>query len=146
MLKKLLWIPLLVLAACAQTPRFEVASIKPYRGAGNVSSLRLSNGLFQAENVSLKKLLLNANGIRDDRDYTVDGAGWMGTESFDISARFPPDTPVTQVRQMLQNLLEERFRLKMHRETRQLPIYSLVVARNGPKIHTVAAGQGRTSG
>jgi uncharacterized protein (TIGR03435 family) len=134
------------LAGRAQAPAFEVSSIKPNRSNMPGSSIHLSKGLVQMENVSLKKVMLNAWGIPDDREYMIDGPAWLTTEHFDINARFPADTPVPQVRQMLQSLMTERFQLALHRETRQLPIYTLTVARNGPKIHPVEAAQGRTSG
>ena len=132
--------------AHTQTPAFEVASVKVNRSGDGRSSMHLSKGLVQMENVSLKKVMLNAWGIPDDRDYMVDGPAWLATEHFDINARFPAETPAPQVRQMLQTLLGERFKLLLHRETRQLPIYTMVVARNGPKIHAVEDGQARTSG
>jgi uncharacterized protein (TIGR03435 family) len=134
------------LAARAQAPVFEVASVKPNRSMSPGSSIHLSRGLVQMENVSLKKVMLNAWGIPDDREYMIDGPAWLTTEHFNVEARFPADTPVAQVRQMVQSLLAERFQLALHRETRQLPIFTLTVARNGPKLHAVESGQGRTSG
>jgi len=133
------------LAGRAQTPTFEVASVKPNRSMGGRSSIHLSNGLVQMENVSLKKIMLNAWGIPDDREYMIDGPGWLATEHFDIEARFPANTPAPQVRQMAQNLMAERFKLALHRETRQLPIYTLTVAKNGPRVQPVDIAQGRTS-
>jgi uncharacterized protein (TIGR03435 family) len=47
---------------------------------------------------------------------------------------------------MLQTLLADRFQMALHRETRQLPMYWLVIAKNGPKIHAVEDGEGKTSG
>jgi uncharacterized protein (TIGR03435 family) len=140
------WSIAAVLTAHAQTPTFEVAAIKPNRTMEGPSSIRLSKGLVQMENVSLKKVMLNAWGIPDDRDYMIDGPAWLTTEHFDINARFAADTAVPQVRQMLQGLLAERFKLALHRETRQLPIYTLTVAKSGLKIQAVADGQSRTSG
>jgi uncharacterized protein (TIGR03435 family) len=134
------------MAASAQAPVFEVASVKPNRSMAPGSSIRLSKGLVQMENVSLKKVMLNAWGIPDDREYTIDGPAWLTTDHFNIEARFPADTQVPQVRLMLQSLLAERFRLTLHHETRPLPIYTLTVARNGPKLHAAEPGQGRTSG
>jgi uncharacterized protein (TIGR03435 family) len=145
-MKRLALLSLAAIAAHAQMPAFEVASIKPNRSMGGGSSIHLSNGLVQMDNVSLKKVMLNAWSIPDDREYMIDGPAWLTTEHFDINGRFPADTPVPQVRQMMQDLLQERFKLSLHRETRQLPIYSLLVARNGPKIHAVEPGQPRTSG
>jgi uncharacterized protein (TIGR03435 family) len=140
-----LWSTVAVFAAHGQTPAFEVASVKPTRSEGGASSIHVSKGLILMENVSLKKLILNAWGIPDDRDYTVDGPGWLATEHFDINARFPADAQISEVRQMAQGMLAERFKLALHREVRQLPTYSLTVAKNGPKIHAVENRQGRTS-
>jgi uncharacterized protein (TIGR03435 family) len=144
-MKHLLLLSFAVLAADAQTPAFEVASIKPNRSAEGMSSIRASVGRVSMQNVSLKKVMLNAYDIPDDREYMIDGPGWLTTEHFDIEATFPADTKEPQVRRMIQTLLAERFKLALHRETRQMPVYSLVVAKNGPKIHTVEDGQARTS-
>ncbi len=145
-MKSLLLLSFVALTAAAQTPAFEVASIKPDRSIAGMSSIRLSQGRVTMENVSLKKIMLNAFGIPDDRVYLIDGPDWLATERFDIEATFPGDTPLPQVRQMMQSLLAERFKMTTHRETRLLPAYSMVVAKNGPKIHAVEDGQGRTSG
>jgi uncharacterized protein (TIGR03435 family) len=145
-MKKLLLLSAVAFAAGAQTPGFDVASIKPTRSAGGVSSIRPSPGRVSMENVTLKKLILNAYGIPDDQGYALAGPDWLTTESFDIEATFPADTPLPQIRQMIQALLAERFKLTLHREKRQLPIYTLVVTKNGPKIHAVEDGPPRTSG
>jgi uncharacterized protein (TIGR03435 family) len=58
----------------------------------------------------------------------------LDTERFDIVAKVPPDTTKEQVLVMWQNLLAERFQLKLHRETKEIPIYELVVGKNGPKL------------
>jgi uncharacterized protein (TIGR03435 family) len=130
----------------AQTPAFEVASIKTNRSGGGGSSIRSSVGRITMENVPMKKVTLWAYGIPDDRGYALSGPDWLTTERYDIQATFPADTPPQQVRQMTQALLAERFKLALHRESRQLPIYALVVGKNGPKIHAVEDGQGGTRG
>ena len=130
----------------AQSPAFEVASIKPNRAGPGVSSIHVTEGRVSMENVSLKKMTLWAYGIPDDREYALAGPDWLGTESFDVQASFPADTPTEKVRQMTQALLAERFKLAVHKESRQLPIYVLVVAKGGPKMQTVEDGQSRTTG
>jgi uncharacterized protein (TIGR03435 family) len=134
------------LALSAQTPVFEVASIKPNRSGGGGSSMRGSAGQVTMENVSLKKVTLWAYGIPDDREYALVGPDWLTTERFDIQAKFPAGSTIEQMRQMMQALLAERFKLALHRDSKQLPIYALVVAKKGPKIHAVEEGQPRTSG
>lgn len=143
--------PLLLLLSAialnAQTPvAFEVATIKPNRSGGGGSSIRGTTGRITMENVTLKKVALWAHGIPDDREYALAGPDWLSTERFNIQATFPAETPPQQVRQMTATLLAARFKLALHRETRQLPIYVLVVAKNGPKIHAAGDGQSRTSG
>jgi len=143
-MKTLLFFPL-ALTLTAQTLTFDVASIKPNRSDNTRSSMRGSEGRITMENVSLRKAILAAYGIPDDREYMLAGPDWLGSERFDIQATFPPATGQEQMRQMMQTLLRDRFKLALHRETKQLPMYALVVAKGGPKIHAVEDGQGRTS-
>jgi uncharacterized protein (TIGR03435 family) len=128
------------------SPAFEVASIKQDLSASGRSSIRLTNGRITMQDVTLKKVILNAFGIPDDREYALSGPDWLTTDHWDIEATFPANTPGQQVREMLQTLLADRFKMRLHRETRQLPMYWLVIAKNGPKIHAVEAGEGKTSG
>jgi len=129
------------LAVAAQAQTFEVASIKPNRSAGVGSSIRGSQGRITMENVSLRKVTLWAYGIPDDREYALVGPDWLGTERFDIQATFAVDAQAQQVREMTQKLLAERFRQTVHRESRELPTFALVVAKGGPKIHPAEDGQ-----
>ncbi|HTS26206.1 MAG TPA: TIGR03435 family protein [Bryobacteraceae bacterium] len=133
------------LALAAQTPAFEVASIKPSRSEGGFSSIRGSAGRITMENVSLRKVTLWSYGIPDDREYALVGPDWLASERFDIQATFAADARPEDVRQMAQRLLAERFLLQLHPESRERSVYALVVARNGPKIHPVEDGQSRTS-
>jgi uncharacterized protein (TIGR03435 family) len=130
----------------AQPAAFDAASIKHNASAGGVSSLRLTAERATMQNVSMKKVMLNAYGIPDDREYMIAGPEWLTSEHFDIDATFPADTPAAKVREMMQTMLADRFKLVLHKETRQLPMYSLVVAKDGPKIHAGSTGEGRTSG
>jgi uncharacterized protein (TIGR03435 family) len=66
------------------------------------------------------------------------GRGRLETERFQIDSTLPPDTTKAQLRVMFQNLLAERFKLTLHRETKELPVYSLVVGKNGPKVKEAA--------
>jgi uncharacterized protein (TIGR03435 family) len=145
-MNKLLMLLAMALVLSAQTPAFEVASIKAIRSGGGGSSMRGSTGWITMENVPLKKVTLWAYGIPDDREYALVGPDWLTTERFDIQAKFPADTSPEQVRLMMQTLLAERFKLVLHRESRQRLVYVLVVGKNGPKIQAVEGGQGRTSG
>lgn len=130
----------------AQSPAFEAASIRPSSPIGGVSSMHLTPGRISMENVSLKKMLLNAYAIPDDREYMIAGPDWLGSLHFDVVATFDSGAGETQVRAMLQQMLTDRFRLAAHKESRQMPLYSLAVAKGGSKIHAVEDGQGKTSG
>jgi len=81
--------------------------------------------------MSLKNLLVNAYDVKS---FQIQGPSWLDTERFDVNATMPPETTREQFRAMLQNLLAERFRITLHRETKDLPIYSLAVAKGGPKM------------
>jgi uncharacterized protein (TIGR03435 family) len=144
-MKTLLLLSIVALAASAQTPTFEVASVRPNHSSEGMSSIHLSKGRVSMENVSMKKVILNAYGIPDDRESAIEGPSWLTTERFDIDAIFPGDTPMPQVRQMMQTLLAERFKLVLHRETRRLPMFSLAIAKSGLKIYPAEDGQGQTS-
>jgi uncharacterized protein (TIGR03435 family) len=143
-MKKALLLAIVAFAATVHAQTFDVASVKPTRSEDGPSSIRPTNGLITVENASLRKIILGAYNIPDDRDYVLIGPPWLGTEHFDIQARFPADTAIPQVRQMMQALLAERFKLELHHETRQLPSYALVVEKSGLKIHSVEIGQPRT--
>jgi uncharacterized protein (TIGR03435 family) len=70
----------------------------------------------------------------DVKPFQITGPAWLDSERFDINATMPPETTREQLHMMLQNLLAERFKLTIHRETRELPLYLLVVAKGGPKL------------
>jgi uncharacterized protein (TIGR03435 family) len=76
--------------------------------------------------------------------YALVGPGWLGVDAFDITATFAT-TSGNAIREMLKTMLAERFHLALHTETRQVPNYSLVAAKGGPKIKAVAEGDPRTS-
>jgi uncharacterized protein (TIGR03435 family) len=126
-------------------PMFEVASVRPYEFAPNmlgVTTLGASKILISGNRVtsrgSLLGLLMAAYGVRD---FQISGdPGWtdkLGRQQFfDIAAKTEGDATATadQVRQMLQSLLADRFQLRVHRETKESPVYDLVVGKNGSKL------------
>jgi uncharacterized protein (TIGR03435 family) len=70
--------------------------------------------------------------------YQVAGPDWIASDRFDIAATLPAGTPTTQFPEMLQGLLEQRFKIKMHRDKKDFPVYVLEVARNGFKMQESA--------
>jgi len=81
--------------------------------------------------INLKMLLANAYDLKGSQ---IVGPDWLDTEYFQIEATMPPDTAKAQFRAMLQNLLFERFKAKIHLETKEVRGYALVVGKNGPKL------------
>lgn len=125
---------------------FEVASIKsaPLQPIGQTSvrmSSNTSTGDLTYANVSLPDMI--GRGFALQR-YQIGGPEWLNDVRFDIAAKFAPGTTSEQFQQMLQSLLADRFHLKFHRETRELPVYALVVAKGGPKLKPADAS-GNTS-
>ena len=81
--------------------------------------------------VSLRNLIMTAYDVKT---FQVQGPAWLDSARFEITATMPPDTTTEKFHVMLRNLLAERFRLAIHRDTKELPMYSLTVAKNGPKL------------
>lgn len=113
---------------------FEVASIKPSAGDGHMVTVQMApGGRYTASGVTVKLLIQQAYDVRDFQ--ISGGPSWLTSERYDIVAKAETNANREQVKLMLQSLLKERFNLVLHRETRDLPIYSLVVGKNGHKLH-----------
>lgn len=112
---------------------FEVASIKLSQSQTGGMSSNDAGGRFAARGMTTKMLIQQAYDIQD---YQLSGApAWVSSERYDIQAKAEsPNVSREQMRIMLQSLLAERFNLKIHRETKILPIYALLVTKNGPKL------------
>jgi len=118
---------------------FEVASIKPAapmqpgrmmmgsRGGPGTAD----PGHLTYNNLSLKNMLVNAFGVKG---YQISGPAWLDSERFDLVAKIPQGATKDQVKIMMQNLLKERFHLEVHHDTKELPMYALVVGKGGPKM------------
>jgi len=122
-------------AAADSRPAFEVASVKPDKSTTGVDRVENSNGPFIIINVSLKRCIGLAYGIEDGRDYLFSGPDWLDSERFDISAKYPPEISRADSLLMFRRLLEERFGLRVHHESRPFTAYALTVAKGGPKVH-----------
>jgi uncharacterized protein (TIGR03435 family) len=105
--------------------------------------MRLDPGRLTCSNVSLHKLMVESYDVKD---YQVSGPDWLNTEIYDITATLPPGTTGDDVRVMIQSLLADRFKLSFHRESKELPVYALVVGKGGSKLQEVEFGRGSTSG
>jgi uncharacterized protein (TIGR03435 family) len=131
----------------SERPAFQVASIKP--NGSNWSDPTehpmgvgyRPGGRLTATNASLKLLVRFAYAAHESSHWlplpasqVVGGPSWTNNPGYDIEAK--PDGPTDPKRAwlMLQTLLADRFKLALHRETRELPVYNLTVAKGGPKL------------
>ncbi len=118
---------------------YDAVAIKPNKSGSGSMSWRSSDDSFEGINFSLKQLIVNAYGIRDG---LISGMpAWAEGAHFDIHAKIvDPDaealTKLTpeQRQAMVASILTERFGLKVHKETKQLPVYELTVLKDGPKF------------
>jgi uncharacterized protein (TIGR03435 family) len=125
---------------------FEVATIKPAapQAIGRTSvrmSSDTSTGLLNYTNVNLRDVLKAAYTVQG---YQITGLDWIDSDRFDFAAKFTPETNRDQIPKMLQALLAERFGVMIHRETKELPVYTLMVAKGGAKL-TASKTDGSTS-
>jgi uncharacterized protein (TIGR03435 family) len=122
-----------VFAQSSAKPSFEVASVKPSKSdKRGMSWSAQPGGRFTATKISLAMIIRNAFGLQESQLAGV--PDWGMSEGFDIVAKAEQEFPGTDEKPsvaqlMVQSLLEERFKLVSHRETRELPAYALVVAR-----------------
>jgi uncharacterized protein (TIGR03435 family) len=120
--------------AFAQQPAFEVASVRPNKSGGpGPTILPPKGGRLTATNVSVQDLLITAYHVQ--RFQVSGGPRWLESDRFDIEAKTEGDPPRERIQLMLQSLLADRFNLALHRETRELPVYELVLANRGPKLN-----------
>jgi uncharacterized protein (TIGR03435 family) len=126
--------------AAAPNLNFEVASIKPSQPGGRGGGIRPSPGgqRYLASNAPLRLFIRGAYHIRADQ--IVGGPGWIDTDRYDMNAEAERPSSIEELHIMLQNLLAERFKLRFHYETKELPIYALMVDKNGPKLKAHPVG------
>jgi len=116
---------------------YDAVAIKPNKSGSGGSRISTNDGRFQATNVSLLNLLVNAYGIRVG---LISGLpGWAESARYDINAKvidYDPKASFTkeQRQAMMAAVLEDRFHVKVHIEVKELPVYDLVVTKDGPKF------------
>lgn len=120
-------------------PEFEVASIRPRTSTDNRAYVQALQGRLVMENFSLKQFILFAYDVPNNQVLGVQG--WMDSNHFDIQATTESNTTVKQMEgPMLQALLQEKFHLKIHRETMERPVYELTVEKGGVKMQPSKEG------
>jgi len=138
-------------AICAfsqSKPSFEVATIKPaapmdqakivaaLQGGGKLPvGATIDSRRAEYLYLDLRSLLTYAYGVKP---YQISGPDWMATTRFDIVAKMPDGSTKEDAPKMLQSLLEERFKLAIHRTSAEHPVLALVVGKGGPKLKASA--------
>ena len=123
-------------------PAFEVTSVKANRTGHNAIGNHFTEQQMSWTCVPLSVLIESVYRLRN---YQLIGApSWVDNERWDIDAKANGAIPRNQMMPMLGTLLADRFNLKVHRETRELPIYRLVIAKGGVKLTEIKDGEPRT--
>lgn len=124
-----------VAAVQSALPEFEVASVKPSQGG---TQGMWDEGERLRMNLTLKGILIEAYGVQGNNIF---GPSWIDAERFEVLARIPSDAVKLpnverwkQIHAMMQRLLADRFKVQIHRETREMPVYALLPAKNGVKL------------
>jgi bla regulator protein BlaR1 len=123
-------------AQSQDSPRlqFEAASIKlNVSGQNGVTFSASPGGRLTVVNNPLFNVIDNAYGVRE-RFLLLGGPDWIDSDRYDIEAKAEGEPGKDQIMKMLQTLLAERFKLTVHREMRELPVYTLTVGKSGPKL------------
>jgi uncharacterized protein (TIGR03435 family) len=121
--------------------KFEVASVKPNKSGAHFYAMIMPGGRFTATNNTVRALILNAYEIPPYR--LSGGPSWIDSEAYDVEAK-PADGAIPpglrgrplwdKTRTMLRALLAERFHLEIRTESKEMPLYEISVAKNGPKL------------
>ncbi len=147
MVVRICFVMLLGISVLGQTvessPAFEVASVK--LNTGSPLYFKVGPGQIEIRNHPLKILIFMAYGVSE---YSLSGPNWLDSVKLDVTAKLPasaaglsPKDRALMTNVMLQGLLAERFKLKVHREEKVIPGYALVVAPGGPKLRRVEMPQ-----
>src|ERR1700691_1602232 len=140
----------LVFAQSESPVSFEVASVKQYVMPAPGTTPRpwsasiqrppplrcgISGDALNKEPASLTDLIMDAYRVKRFQISNLPNWGDTGHDVYNIAAKFPADAKPTldQARRMLQTLLADRFQLRLHHETKDLPVYALAEARGGSK-------------
>jgi uncharacterized protein (TIGR03435 family) len=124
---------LLASAAFSQSPdvapKFEIADVHASAKSRNafVRTGPVRNGRYEIKTATMVDLIRIAYGF--DADKILGGPNWLELDRFDVIAKVPPDSTAETQKQMLQALLEDRFKLQVHKENRPLPIYALTAGK-----------------
>lgn len=132
-------------------PAFEVASVKPDKSDTHMMMLRATPSGFVGQNIPLQELIRQAYRVQNNQ--IVGAPSWVDSARYDIEAKVGNSDTDTlgqltpdERGLMMQPLLADRFHLKVHTETRDLPVLVLIVAKGGPKLHEAKPGDNYPNG
>jgi len=133
---------LLLIALCVnaftQDASFDVVSIKPSPPGANMSRTSWDPGRLLASGVNLKQLIEWAYQVTDAQ--VAGGPGWMDSKFFELEAKAEGPYVREQLLRMLQPVLADRFKLALHRETKEMPVYVLTSGSNRSELHDAKGG------
>jgi uncharacterized protein (TIGR03435 family) len=127
----------LLSAQSSAPPAFEAASVKPAAPQGDQvrAGMRVDQGRVTFGYVSLRDMMARAYEVKAPQ---ITGPAWIDSERYDVNAKIPEGVPREQVAAMLRTLIEERFQLKLHRESKDMAVYELVEGKGGAKLDKAA--------
>jgi uncharacterized protein (TIGR03435 family) len=120
--------------AIAQTPpQFEVASIKQVQPGDSRVDLgyHIDGQMVSCNALSLKDYIRLAWQVKD---YQIAGPAWLAENRFDLRAKLPEGAKGDDIREMIKSLLVDRFHMKVHKDSKEFPVYALVQAKGGSKL------------
>lgn len=127
-------------AAVAGAQTFDVATVKATPSGTREFRLGAQHGTLTGRNITLAQYIAFAYDVLPAQ---IAGApAWVKQETFDIIGKGAVSASDEDVQKMLQALLEKRFGLKLHRESKEMPVYVLTVAKGGPKMHEAKESSG----
>ena len=138
-------LPTLILGLLTITPRqsaaqsFDVASIKPAPPDAKMSLTQWDPGRLYGSGVSLKQLIQWAYQVTDAQ--VAGGPGWVDSKWFEVEAKAEGSHTRDELLRMLQPLLADRFKLALHRETKERQVYVLSIGKKGHKLQEAQPGQ-----
>jgi uncharacterized protein (TIGR03435 family) len=116
----------------ASAPAFEVASVKLNTSIDNAIGNKFGPGAMRWTNAPLKVLIEQVYRLKSYQ--IAGGPAWIDSDRWDIDAKSAARASSQEMFEMMGTLLADRFQLRFHRETRQLPVYRLTVAKGGPRL------------
>ena len=116
--------------SAAQPPAFDVASVKPNKSRVR-QVMTMTPGGIAYVSVSLIDCLQAAYGVKR---YQIAGPDWLASERYDINAQTGGTASTERIKTMLQTLIADRFKLSLHREKKELPVFAILVGKNGPRL------------